>query len=664
MAKINLLDSSVYNLIAAGEVVERPASVVKELVENCIDAGATSIKVEIIEGGIKEIRVTDNGHGIEKEYLVNAFLPHATSKIEKASDLDNIFTLGFRGEALASIASVSNIKLTSKVANEELGNTIELSAGKVLKQTSTGASDGTTIVVADLFFNVPARAKFLKKPKSEEQEITNIIERFILANPKLKFTYIADGKQVMYNQGGTLKEAIYSVYGKQAINECIEIFGSREGLKIWGFVGRPSFSKPNRTYQTIVINGRYVQNTTIATAITNAYGEMLMKRKYPFFVVMLDIDPTTVDVNVHPNKMEVRFENSGKIFSCVYEAVSRALSQMDYVLEIDTTTGEVSKIPTTQTFTDIQSAQISPNINSIQSSIKQEPLTTSLHSKQTTSKKIDKAGVDLSKISVLNNTVDSTKESLKPATDTQLNTISKHVDMSVQFSSQNSQVADGFGVGSNLLEQLATYGYKQVQEQIDTPDITTSAVKVVGKLFNTYIVVEYDNCMYLIDQHAAHERILYEKFKREVDNKQVVVQPLMFPYILSVNANEYNIIDNCLEQLRALGFDIEDFGDRSFKISALPMTLTNLNFETFFANFLKDVNNNVGYKQSNLIQDKLMQLSCKSAVKGGNDLSKAEIESLFINMNEEKIPLFCPHGRPIAVKVSKTEIEKWFKRIV
>ena len=285
MAKINLLDSSVYNLIAAGEVVERPASVVKELVENCIDAGSTQIKVEIIDGGIKEIRVTDNGHGIEKEYLVNAFLPHATSKIEKASDLDNIFTLGFRGEALASIAAVSNIKLTSKVADQELGNQITLSAGKVLSQNSVGFANGTTIVVSDLFFNVPARAKFLKKAKSEEQEITNIIERFILANPTLNFTYIADGKQVLYNQGGTLQDAIYAVYGKQAIAETLEVVAQKEGIKLYGFVGRPSFSKPNRTYQTIVINGRYVQNTTIATAATNAFGEMLMKRKYPFFVL-------------------------------------------------------------------------------------------------------------------------------------------------------------------------------------------------------------------------------------------------------------------------------------------------------------------------------------------------------------------------------------------
>ena len=643
MAKINLLDSSVYNLIAAGEVVERPASVVKELVENCIDAGAEHIKVEIIDGGIKEIRVTDDGYGIEKEYLVNAFLPHATSKIEKASDLDSIFTLGFRGEALASIAAVSNVKLTSKVASQELGNTIELSAGKVLKQTSVGATNGTTIVVSDLFFNVPARAKFLKKAKSEEQEITNIIERFILANPTLNFTYIADGKQVLYSQGGTLKDAIYAVYGKQAVSETLEVVGQKEGLKLFGYVGRPNFSKPNRTYQTIVINGRYVQNTTIATAVTNAFGEMLMKRKYPFFVLNLEIDPTTVDVNVHPNKMEVRFENSGRIFSCVYEAVSRALSEMDYVLEVDTQTGEVTKVHEGM---QVASAPVAQNL--------EKPAQAVTYS-TSSSKQIDKAGVDLSNL-INRYTKPEVQEKSVEQT---------YVDSAIQFASQNSRVSDGFGLGSHLLERLASQKLgTQEQQKIDTPELETIAIKTIGKLFNTYLMVEYGNNLYMIDQHAAHERILYEKFKREVDQNKLVIQPLMFPYILPVNSNEYNMIEECLPQMQKLGFDIEDFGDRTFKVSSIPMILSGINFENFFASFLQDMQANSILKSSDLIKEKLMQHSCKSAIKGGNDLSKQEIEQLFSQMNDEKIPLFCPHGRPIAVRVTRAEIEKWFKRIV
>lgn len=643
MAKINLLDSSVYNLIAAGEVVERPASVVKELVENSIDAGATHIKVEITEGGIKEIRVTDNGCGIEKEYLVNAFLPHATSKIEKASDLDNIFTLGFRGEALASIAAVSNVKLTSKVADQELGNSIQLSAGNVISQNSVGATNGTTIVISDLFFNVPARAKFLKKAKSEEQEITNIMERFILANPQLTFTYIADGKQVIYSQGGTLKDAMYAVYGKQAVTETLEVSSNKDGISVFGYIGRPSYSKPNRTYQTIVINGRYVQNTTIATAVTNAYGEMLMKRKYPFFVLKLDIDPTTVDVNVHPNKMEVRFENSGRIFSCIYEATSRALSEMDYVLQVDTQTGEVTKVQS--------GMQVAPQVE-IPVVQPVRPVTQS----KSSYKEIDKAGVDLS------NLINKSQQPIpEPAPTIQQD----YVQASIQYTSQNTGVADGFGLGSHLLEKLAETKFsKQEQQKLDTPELSTLAIKTIGKLFNTYIMVEYGDNLYMIDQHAAHERILYEQFKREVDKNSLTIQPLMFPYIVSVNPTEYNMIEECLPLMQKLGFDIEDFGDKTFKVSSIPMLLSGINFETFFANFIQDIQGGLLNKGSDLIKEKLMQHSCKSAIKGGNDLSKKEIELLFEQMNDEKIPLFCPHGRPIAVRVTKAEIEKWFKRIV
>lgn len=645
MAKINVLDSSIYNLIAAGEVVERPASVIKELVENAIDAHSSQIKIEITEGGIKEIRVTDNGHGIEQEYMVNAFLPHATSKIEKASDLDNIFTLGFRGEALASIAAVSNVKLISKVANSELGNEIVLSAGKIISQNSVGATDGTTIIVSDLFFNVPARAKFLKKPKSEEQEITNMIERFVLANPNLNISYYADGKLVLHSQGGTLKDAIYAVYGKQAISETMSIESQKDSISVSGFIGRPSFAKPNRTYQTIVINGRYVNNTTIATAVTNAYGEMLMKRKYPFFVLDIRLDPTCVDVNVHPNKMEVRFENSGKIFSIIYEAVSRALSEMDYVLQVDTQTGEVTKMH--------DGMQIAQAVATNQEQPVKVPTAPNIN---TSSQKIDKAGVDLGDLNSLVYQEPTMK--INPEQQTL-------VDTAIKFASTTNQVADGFGLGSHLLEKLASKGSPNAEQQkLETPELISAQIKTIGKLFNTYILVEYGDNLYLIDQHAGHERILYEQFKREVNNQRLVIQPLMFPYILSLNAIEYNLIESMLDQIRELGFEIDEFGDNTFKISSVPMLLSGLNFEDFFANFLRDVQGGVKLGSSDLIKDKLMQHSCKSAVKGGNDLSKSEIESLFEQMNDEKIPLFCPHGRPIAVRVTKTEIEKWFKRIV
>ncbi len=647
MAKINLLDSSVYNLIAAGEVVERPASVVKELVENSIDAGAKNIKVEIWDGGIKQIKVTDDGCGIEKDYLVNAFLPHATSKIETASDLDNILSLGFRGEALASIAAVSNVTLTSKVKDDELGNCICLSAGKITSQNATGATDGTIICVQDLFFNVPVRAKFLKKPKSEEQEITNIMERFILANPNLNFIYIADGKQVLSSLGSTLKDAMYAVYGKSVLTETLYISLDKEDIKLSGYIGRPSYSKPNRTYQTIVINGRYIVNNTIVTAVTNAYGEMLMKRKYPFFVINLTIDPKSVDVNVHPNKLDVRFENNGRIFSIVYEAVSRALSEMDYVLEVDTSTGEVKKLDSANMITTTTHQLNNSNVNS--NYISNNKLSSVSVTK---SANIDKAGVNLNPFANVENTDDKNKDKIAQ----------QIITSSIKMASSESKAADNFGLGSKLLEKLASTNSKQ--QSIDTSEYNSLAVKIVGKLFNTYVLVEYGSNMYMIDQHAAHERILYEQFKKQVDSSKIIVQPLMFPYVLTVNSAEYNMIESSLTEMRSLGFDIDEFGDNTFKVSAVPLMLIGLNFDEFFANFLTDSKSSIISKQSELIKEKLMQHSCKSAVKGGNDLTKNEIENLFKNMNDEKIPLFCPHGRPIAVRVTKAEIEKWFKRIV
>ena len=647
MAKINLLDSSIYNLIAAGEVVERPASVVKELVENSIDAGAKNIKIEIIDGGIKQIKVSDDGMGIEKEYLKNAFMPHATSKIEKAEDLNNILTLGFRGEALASIAAISNVKMISKVNSEELGNQITLSAGKILSQSEVGASNGTTIIVEDIFFNVPARAKFLKKAKSEEQEITNMVERFVLANPKLNISYFADGKQIFSSEGSTLKDAIYCVYGKESISELLEVSGETEGMKLFGYIGRPSFSKPNRTYQTIVLNGRYIQNTTIATAITNAYGEMLMKRRYPFFVVNIEIDPSTVDVNVHPNKLDVRFENSGKIFSFVYDKASRALSEMDYILKVDTTTGEV--------------LNQSVNIDAIQTKnddeqiIKHSPLN---YYPQQQSKQIDKANVNLNPFADLTNVEDNKKEELTE----------KILDSAMTLSASSSEAADNFGLGSKLLEKLANDTKKQntytQSSMLENQQMNNLKIKVVGKLFNTYILIEYGENMYMIDQHAAHERILYEKFTREYNSRTLAIQPLMFPYILTVNPTEEQMLADSLDEMRELGFDIDEFGDRTFKVSAIPMLLADINFNDFFSSFLSDVKGLQIKKQSDIVKEKLMQHSCKSAIKAGNDLSQSEIELLFAEMNNEKIPLFCPHGRPIAVRITKTEIEKWFKRIV
>lgn len=654
---INVLDSSVYNHIAAGEVVERPASVIKELVENSIDAGANRIDIEIENGGISKIKVSDNGSGIDKEFVKTAFMPHATSKIAKIDDLDNILTLGFRGEALASIAAVSRVLMITKTEENDIASAIELEGGTVLKQYETGRTTGTTTTVSDLFFNVPARKKFLKKDKSEEQEVTALISRFILANPHIYFSYKADGKTIFSAPGTNLEDAIFSIYGKEAISETLKVDLSKGEYKVWGYVGRPSFSKPNRTYQTLVINGRYVVNNTISVAIANAFGEMLMKRKYPFYVLHMTLPADEIDVNVHPNKLDVRFANNSLVYSLFFEGVGRALSTMDYVASAEDTNIE-------KAIDAVQTASILDTLKTIDSSndVTVEKQTFIMPEPPKPAEKIDRAGVNLNPFS--RDVKSMTKEEKDEYRDTVL-------DATLRTSSSD-KVKDGFGLGSKLLERLAetkeedrynSSGYFITKDPVQTDLGIQSAVKKIGKIFNTYLIVEVDDDVFFIDQHAAHERVLYEKFKAQYDNKNIAVQPLLFPYVLSLNPLESNIIEENLETMQELGFDISEFGNNTYKVSAVPAIVSEMNFDTFFSEFLSDTKNTLK-KSSDLIKEYLMQHSCKSAIKGGNDLTESEINQLFNQMGKEKIALFCPHGRPIAIRISKSEVEKWFKRIV
>lgn len=658
MAKvINVLDSSVYNHIAAGEVVERPASVIKELVENSIDAGATRIDIEIENGGINKIKVSDNGIGIDKQFVKTAFLPHATSKISKIDDLDNILTLGFRGEALASIAAVSKVLMVTKPENQDIASAIEIEGGAVLKEYETGRTTGTTTTISDLFFNVPARKKFLKKDKSEEQEVTALVSRFILANPTIYFSYKADGKTIFSSPGTNLEDAIFSVYGKEAVTETLKVDFSKGDYKVFGFVGRPSFSKPNRTYQTLVINGRYVINSTISAAISNAFGEMLMKRKYPFYVLHMTLPADQIDVNVHPNKLDVRFANNSLVYSLFFEGVGRALSSMDYVASAEDKNIE-------KAIDQVQTASILDTLKTIDDSgtVSVEKQTFIIPEPVKPAEKIDKAGVNLNPFS----------RDIKSMTEEEKDEFRDTVLDATLYSSSSDKVKDGFGLGSKLLERLAetkeedkyySSNYAITKAPIQTDLNLEKAIKKVGKIFNTYLIVEVDDDVFFIDQHAAHERVLYEKFKAQYDSKSIAVQPLLFTYVLSLNPLESNIIEENLETMQELGFDISEFGNNTYKVNAVPAIVSEMNFDTFFNEFLSDSKNTLK-KSSDLIKDYLMQHSCKSAIKGGNDLTDSEINQLFNQMGKEKIALFCPHGRPIAIRISKSEVEKWFKRIV
>lgn len=662
MAKINILDASIYNLIAAGEVVEKPASVVKELVENSIDAGAKNITIEIKEGGTKFIQVSDDGSGIHESDFKAAFLPHATSKIKEAKDLESILTLGFRGEALASIASVAKVKLVSKTEDDDVGNSLEVEGGKFGEIKKVSANVGTTITVKDLFFCVPARAKFLKKNKTEEQEITNIVNRTVLANPEINFIYIVDGKKVLSSIGSTLKEAMFSVYGKESVTETLSVFAEREGVSVSGFVGKPTYSKSNRTYQTLIINGRYVVNLTVQTAVANAYGDFLMKRQYPFFVLNMTVPADEIDVNVHPNKLDVKFLKSNLIYSVVFEAVSRALNEMDYVKEIDTETN----------------TKLSFFSSSASGS---------------TSAKIDKAGVNLNPFSF-----DASKLSEAEKEDV----VDKVID-SVLSVNNESTVRDNFGLGSRLLERISekvaandktafessNYSTEQlesdiksvldeseqvaqmslkntsyVKEKIEQVDFAENQIKIIGKIFNTYLIIEWGQNMYMIDQHAAHERLRYDKLKAEYESGNIVVQPMLIPFVLTLNAEDDQILAANLDAVKSVGFDIDEFGDRTYKISSVPAIVADIDFNKFFAMFLAEKLNKSKITEAELVKDSLMQMACKSAIKGGDDLTKGEVDILLKQMGSNNIILFCPHGRPVVIRITKAEVEKWFKRIV
>ncbi len=666
MAKINLLDSSIYNLIAAGEVVERPASVIKELVENAIDAGAKNITIEIKEGGISFMQVSDDGSGIDEDDIKNAFLPHATSKIKLASDLDAIATLGFRGEALASIASVSKVKVVSKIADSDLGTSLTVSGGKFGEIKKVNSNVGTIMTVEDLFYCVPARAKFLKKPKSEEQEITNIVSRTILANPEICFTYIVDGKKQISSIGKTKKEALFSIYGNEAVKETLEVSASRDGVSVDGFVGKPTYSKSNRTYQTLIINGRYIVNLTVQTAVSNAYGDFLMKRQYPFFVLYLTVPTDEIDVNVHPNKLDVKFLKSNLVYSVVFEAVSRALNNMDYIKEVDVETN------TSFSFARGVLGQ-SKNAN------------------------IDKMGVNLNPFS--SNLQDLTEKDKSNLSDIV-------IDSMIETAQSESLLQDNFGTGSRLLEKInekilhndktafdsSNYGvsenkvnnfeYPQYEQQscdlvskrineeksnkkvLIQEDFATNEIINIGKIFNTYLVIQWGENIYLIDQHAGHERIRYEKLKSEYESNSIAVQPMLIPYVLTLNSEDCKILEANLDAIRSVGFDIDEFGDKSYKISAVPVVVDGIDFDKFFAMFLAEKLNKTKITEAELVKDSLMQMACKSAIKGGDDLSKTEIEKLLNEMIEQNVVLFCPHGRPVIVRITKNEIEKWFIRIV
>lgn len=644
MAKINILDKKIYNRIAAGEVVERPYSVIKELIENAIDAGATDIDVTIEDGGKRLMRVSDNGCGISREDLPKAFLPHATSKISAVEDLDKILTLGFRGEALASIGSVSKATILSKTKDDEMGNIIVCEGGVIGDADVYPSDTGTTVSVENLFFNTPARAKFLKASKGEETDITNIITRLILSHPDIAFKYTSDGKVMLQSFGGGLDEAIIEIYGYNTITDCIPIETEKNGIKISGFIGKNYFTKPNRTYQTVILNGRYVVNNTIQSSMHNAYAAYLMKRQYPFYVLKIDMSPETVDVNVHPNKTDVRFIDNQVIYSTLYSVVTKVLDGSAAALEI------------------VKPNNYVPIDEGSRPIIPQKPITPD---------EIGEAHCDRPFVSgfneeLLDQTIWGRYNKSKSAEkeggfEKMFGVADSHDDEPRELG--GNKIDDIFAENKKYIAEMEAKKAAEEAEKARQEELKVEPeFKVIGQILATYLILEKENDIYFIDQHAAHERILYDKFIEEYKSGNVAEQTMLVPYIFRVNESESEFIIGKFPELRKAGFDISEYDVNEFAVYSVPVLLFDIDLKSFFDDLLSDIS----FKKETmpeLIHDKIAMKACKAAIKSGKILSEDEIDALLKAM-KYNTALRCPHGRPVTVKISRTEIDKWFKRIV
>lgn len=678
---INILPPEVYNRIAAGEVVDRPYSVVKELVENAIDAGATEITVEAEGGGKKLIRVTDNGSGIKKDDLKAAFLPHATSKLKTADDLAAIFTLGFRGEAVASVASVSKTTILSRAKGEE-AYSLTVEGGVFGEISPAGGAEGTVVTVENLFYNTPARLKFLKSDASEEGDITAIMARFLLSRPEISFTYLVNGKVRYRSFGDGLESALAVVYGAGTLQNCISIRAEKHGMRLFGYIGNRAYNKPNRSYQSLFLNGRYIVNQTVVLAVTNAYGSYLMKRQYPFYVLFLEVPPEVVDVNVHPNKADVRFADNRIVYGTVYSVISAVLDGSSAALEyispaISSTVGKnkgaVSPLPEApERASAVQPApskpappeapafQAVPNSAAAPSpapAFKAPPAQSVLPAEASqTAKPAPRMSVEEAKkelafeIPKLHG-----RERVRALEEEKPNTFEVRSPLASSRPTPQEEQEDAFEENKKYLLERE----KQAKQQ----KIDPATLIFRGVLFETYLIFERGDEAYFIDQHAAHERLIYEKLKQKCEARTPLSQPMLMPYILTVNAQEFSFLTSQFEALRALGFEIDEFGGTSVKVSAVPLDLFGMDIEAFFREVLSSMESLRAIRLSDIARDKLATMACKAAVKGGERLTEEEAKRLLSDMDGD-MGLKCPHGRPAVVRMKKSDFEKLFKRIV
>ena len=683
MAKINILSPNVYNRIAAGEVVDRPYSVVKELVENALDAGASEIEIRIEKGGKSYISVLDNGGGIEYADLKSVFLPHATSKIAKAQDLENICTLGFRGEAVASISAVSHMRYTSKCAGAECYQ-IECDGGEIGEPTRAAGDDGTLVEVEDLFYNTPVRLKFLKSDKAEETDITTFVNRFILSHPAVRFRYFADNRLLAQSFGGGEEEALACVYGAALLKDVYRLDAEKNGICIRGYIGNQNYFKPNRSYQSVFLNGRFVVNSTVAAALTNAYASYAMKRQYPFYVLYVDMSPELVDVNVHPNKADVRFADNQVVYSALYGVVSAVLDgnskALEYVVpegpgSLESPAASPSDAATVEGDRGEKSGAANSFAPARQSSLPYTPAYTYEQAKS----EIEAAKAKFkAEQSYFSDTEDDDGGEELPFEEVRKGFSAEKAVKKTEAAEQKQPYADLFfeentleinapkgGAGDAfeenkkfLAEEDARKKERDAQMKIDV-----AHCEYKGNLFNTFLIYEWGDNAYLIDQHAAHERLIFDRLQRKMEDRTVVQQPMLVPYLRKVTPAEAIFLEDCLPVLREIGFAIDEKENCMFSVSAVPIDLQFIALDEFFDGILRDISGLRGIKLKEILRDRLATAACKAAVKGGMQLSEEEVRALLKDMNGDA-GLKCPHGRPVVVRLTKYEVEKMFKRIV
>ncbi|MBO4816097.1 MAG: DNA mismatch repair endonuclease MutL [Clostridia bacterium] len=716
MGNIVLLDELTINKIAAGEVIERPASVVKELVENSIDAGADKITVEIQNGGIKRIKIIDNGCGISKDDMEFAFERHATSKIRQADDLENVKSMGFRGEALASIAAIANVKMISRTAEDESGNIIVVEGGKILENEEIAAGTGTTITVTNLFYNTPVRYKFLKKDFTEAGYIEDVVTRIALANPNISIKLINGNKTIIQTNGsGNINDVIYTIYGKDVAEGVINVSYNYEDVKVEGVVGKPQIARSNRSYQQFFVNKRYIKDKTLSSAADQAFKGLLTIGKYGFLILNIEVEPNKIDVNVHPTKLEIRWQEEQKIFKAVYHAIREGLLKEELVREPEKIE-EVKEVSAqlssenneTETVENIEGDKFKTQVIKTPSFInlfrkKEEQkeenfiennpentiqdlynLKNGLDINPQENKQEDESNKSLeeniSQEETENLSEDKPKEEFKVPTEEQMDKVITNIlNLQKNMDNETDKSADFNSMYKKTFGKLPTEEIREVEENIPKADLSKvrnisvfessqnyssiPSYKFIGALFNTYIVIEIENEVYIIDQHAAHERVMYEKVKKNFYSEtEKDSQIMLLPDIINLSHKEKNIVKENEELFKKAGFIFEEFGENTIRLIGVPSLCMELDTKELFIQLLDEIDT-VAITATQEKEEKFMStVACKAAVKAKMKLNKEEVDNLMSELLVLQNPFTCPHGRPTAIKMTKQELDHKFER--